>query len=197
MASFPSVMPVVHSVRLLGHSLLSVQVEPFLLVKNLLVHRVPLKRKVRHTGEKTGKWRLLLALPLMLQSVNPGFGKEKCPTLSLQPFLVWLFQTKKLFRDSDGRYFVFIFVWLVFGLFCCTVWPEGSYFPDQGLNPCPLQWKHRFLTTEPPRKSQMAGALKVKKLKRFPSSTVSYLLSDLGKIGKWYSSLTRHINNQI
>ena len=26
-------------------------------------------------------------------------------------------------------------------------------FPDQGLNPCPLQWKHRALTTGPPGKS--------------------------------------------
>ena len=23
----------------------------------------------------------------------------------------------------------------------------GSQFPDQGSNPCPLQWKHRVLTT--------------------------------------------------
>lgn len=118
----------------------------------------------------------------MPQSVNPGFGKKKCSSLRLQPFVVRLFQTKQLLRDSDGRHVVFIFVWLVFGLFCCAVWPEGSYFPSQGLIPYPLQWKHRFLTPEPPRKSQTA--LKVKKLKRFPSSTVNYLLSDLGKIGK-------------
>ena len=26
-------------------------------------------------------------------------------------------------------------------------------FPDQGLNPCPLKWKHRVLTTGPPGKS--------------------------------------------
>ena len=25
----------------------------------------------------------------------------------------------------------------------------GSYFPDQGSNPCPLHWKHRVLTTRP------------------------------------------------
>ena len=30
----------------------------------------------------------------------------------------------------------------------------GSSFPDQGWNPCPLQWKHRILTTGPPGKSQ-------------------------------------------
>ena len=26
-------------------------------------------------------------------------------------------------------------------------------FPTQGLNPCPLHWKHGVLTTEPPGKS--------------------------------------------
>ena len=26
----------------------------------------------------------------------------------------------------------------------------GSFFPDHGLNPCPLQWKHGVLTTGPP-----------------------------------------------
>ena len=26
--------------------------------------------------------------------------------------------------------------------------------PDQGSNPCPLQWKHRVLTTGPPGKSR-------------------------------------------
>ena len=30
---------------------------------------------------------------------------------------------------------------------------EGSQFPDQGSNLCPLQWKHRVLTTGPPGKS--------------------------------------------
>ena len=30
----------------------------------------------------------------------------------------------------------------------------GPYFPDQGSNPCALQWKHGVLTTGPPGKSQ-------------------------------------------
>ena len=30
----------------------------------------------------------------------------------------------------------------------------GIWFPDQGLYPGPLQWKHGVLTTEPPGKSQ-------------------------------------------
>ena len=29
----------------------------------------------------------------------------------------------------------------------------GSYFPDQGWNPCPLQWKGGVLTTSLPGKS--------------------------------------------
>ena len=29
----------------------------------------------------------------------------------------------------------------------------ASYFPDQGLNPCPLQWKHGVLTRGSPGKS--------------------------------------------
>ena len=33
----------------------------------------------------------------------------------------------------------------------------GCYFPDQGLNPCPLQWKYRVWTTGPPGKSQHPG----------------------------------------
>ena len=31
----------------------------------------------------------------------------------------------------------------------------GSWFPDQGLNLCPLQWKHGVLTTGRPRTSQL------------------------------------------
>ena len=34
--------------------------------------------------------------------------------------------------------------------------PQGLWdlkFPDQGWNPCPLQWKCRDLTTEPPGNS--------------------------------------------
>ena len=33
-----------------------------------------------------------------------------------------------------------------------TLQHMGSQFPDQGLNSCSLQWKHRVLTTRPTRK---------------------------------------------
>ena len=31
--------------------------------------------------------------------------------------------------------------------FCHTPWHVGSLYPNQGLNPGPLRWKHRVLTT--------------------------------------------------
>ena len=40
-----------------------------------------------------------------------------------------------------------------FFLFGCAVQHAGSQFPDQGSNPCPLQWKHRVLTIGPPANS--------------------------------------------
>ena len=41
-----------------------------------------------------------------------------------------------------------------FFFFYCTVWPKGSYFPNQGLNLCPLHWEQGVLTTGLPGKSQ-------------------------------------------
>ena len=43
-------------------------------------------------------------------------------------------------------------IWLKYFLqffffFHCTTWHVGSQFPDQGLNPWPLQWKHGVVTT--------------------------------------------------
>ena len=38
--------------------------------------------------------------------------------------------------------------------FGCAWWHAGSYFPDQGSNPCPLQWKRSVLTIGPQGKSQ-------------------------------------------
>ena len=40
-----------------------------------------------------------------------------------------------------------------FLLFGRTEWHVASYFPDQGSNPCPLQWKHGLPTTELPGKA--------------------------------------------
>ena len=55
-----------------------------------------------------------------------------------------------VFFLSVTLFFIFIFYLKnYFGLTACHV---GSWFPDQGLNPCPLQWKLRVLTTVPPGK---------------------------------------------
>ena len=41
--------------------------------------------------------------------------------------------------------------WLIFkSIFGCSAQHAGSWFPKQGSNPCPLQWKRRVLTTEWP-----------------------------------------------
>ena len=56
-------------------------------------------------------------------------------------------------------------------------------FPDQGLNLCPLQWKHGVLTTGPPGKSQNFQIYeKVKIIEPIPSVN-SYLT--VCSYGKW------------
>ena len=42
-----------------------------------------------------------------------------------------------------------------FFFFCQGTWDVGFLLPDQGLNPHPLHWKHRVLTTGHPGKSQV------------------------------------------
>ena len=42
---------------------------------------------------------------------------------------------------------------MIFFFFSCTMQLVGSWFPDQELNPCCLQWKPRVLSTELPGKS--------------------------------------------
>ena len=57
-----------------------------------------------------------------------------------------LFSKMKSLQHHIFSFLFFSFYWLhhVFA---------GSYFPDQGSNPCSLQWKHGILTTGPPGKS--------------------------------------------
>ena len=45
----------------------------------------------------------------------------------------------------------------------------GSYFPDRGLNPCTLHWKHRVLTTGPPGKSQETSFYKTQSVIHSPA----------------------------
>ena len=42
--------------------------------------------------------------------------------------------------------FVYLFI-------CYTARHVGSWFPNQGSNPCPMHWEHGVLTTGPPGKS--------------------------------------------
>ena len=50
------------------------------------------------------------------------------------------------------RYFMAELInWLILkSIFGCSAQHAGSWFPKQGSNPCPLQWKRRVLTTEWP-----------------------------------------------
>ena len=45
--------------------------------------------------------------------------------------------------------FMYLFAYLFF-LFGHIAWHVGSQYPDQGLNPGPLQWKLTILTIETP-----------------------------------------------
>ena len=62
--------------------------------------------------------------------------------LEIKPLLVTSFANT--FSQSIG---------CLFGPPIPTQQHAGSWFSDQGLNPCPLQWKHGVLTTGPPHKS--------------------------------------------
>ena len=57
------------------------------------------------------------------------------------------------FGEVSIKVLLFFFYFLFF--FCCTGQHVGSQFPNQGLNPRPLQWKHRDLTTALPGKSHV------------------------------------------
>ena len=51
-----------------------------------------------------------------------------------------------------GQNLVLVEIWVLF-CFRCAMQHVGSYFHDQGSNPCPPQWKRGVLSTEPPGKS--------------------------------------------
>ena len=63
----------------------------------------------------------------------------------------------------------YLFVELFFGL---TAWHVESFFPDQGSNPHPLQWKHEFLTTGPPGKSLQLVILRVARASFCPFNVI-------------------------
>ena len=67
----------------------------------------------------------------------------------------------------------------------CPAGHVVSYFPDQGSNPHPLQWKHRFLTIGPPREGPgLAIAYKTGGFQLFLAIRVCF--------GAWLSSTEIH-----
>ena len=61
------------------------------------------------------------------------------------------------FRTEDNNCYYFFFL----------AWHVGSSFPNQGSNPCPLQWKHGILTTGPSGKPMEGNNFKAKNLIAF------------------------------
>ena len=54
---------------------------------------------------------------------------------------------------------VFVCLLFLFLFFDSTMQLVGSQFPNQGSNPCPVQWKCGVLTTEPPANSLFLASL--------------------------------------
>ena len=86
---------------------------------------------------------------------------------------------------------------LSFLFLCHAVWPEGPQFPDQGLNPRPLQWKCGALTTGLPGKAlgkllkltpwgSISDLVNQNLLERVPRA-FKCLLSSLSDFGCWVS----------
>ena len=74
----------------------------------------------------------------------------------ISQFLQSLREKKKQNSNrAEKREVVVMSRFLFFTFFGGTVWHVGSWFPDQGLSLCPLNWKHRVLTTGPLGKSHL------------------------------------------
>ena len=81
-----------------------------------------------------------------------GFCTSPSRQFSLGQGLVFSPDSSLLSRfEMDGLPILFIYFYFYF--FGCASRRAGSYFPDQALNLCPLQWKRGVLTTGPPGKS--------------------------------------------
>ena len=107
---------------------------PHLLTSASMVRLAPLPTFLMLLSSHGLSCHLLACFPLKDtydntgQLDNPGFSPH---------FKILITSAKFLFGVGGGR----------------TMWLAGSQFPNQGLNPCSLQWKHRVLTTGPPRNS--------------------------------------------
>ena len=70
--------------------------------------------------------------------------------LILEALLIWFLSQLFLGTSWICCELPFIFFFFLIGY---AMWHVASWFPDLGLNPCLLQWKHGVLTTEPSGKS--------------------------------------------
>ena len=80
----------------------------------------------------------------MLLHILPNYLVDPHEIADIGPFFFLPIKTAVSYGLTS---YIFLFV---FFLFCHTAQLAGSYFPDQGSNPCLLQWKCRVLTTGPP-----------------------------------------------
>ena len=90
-------------------------------------------------------------------SIWPSLTIQHYPLL-LQKQIMSLFHSEP-FTGSPA--YLFIYFYSIYLFIFLTEWHVGSWFHDQGLNLCPLQWKRGVLTTGPPGKSPSAN-LKLK-----------------------------------
>ena len=77
--------------------------------------------------------------------------------------------------------FLFFFFFFFFSVVVCFgwgLWHGGSQFPSQGLNPFPMHWEHRVLTTAQPRRT---------------SFSCFYLFGQDNEPGKYQSQSITHI----
>ena len=86
-----------------------------------------------------------------------GYMAILCSTFLGAAKLITKIQTYFLFLQKymrESRFLHILTNTLSFlSLFFHIRWHIGSYFPDQGSNPCSLQWKHNILTTGQPGKA--------------------------------------------
>ena len=72
------------------------------------------------------------------------------PHSSCPGYSTWLHLPSFFSFPEPGSFYLFYCIWAAL----CSMW---DLFPDEGLNPRPLHWKHRVSTTGPPGSSWNPG----------------------------------------
>ena len=115
------------------------------------------------------RWNLLHFLGnLQVSAENPSYGGRVigdflCPLTMLnycKKFVLINFNFRTVLNSQNYfkliqkfPYTQYLVLPTFFFFFGHAAWLAGSYFPKQGSNPWPLQWKCRVLTTGPPGKT--------------------------------------------